>query len=267
MNLICVDDEKPALDNFRLTVKDFAEVDSLQLFQKGEEALKYVEEHHVDAAFLDMEMPEMHGLELAKNLKKAAPNICIVFMTAFAQYALRAFGVDAIGYVLKPYTRDEVRKELKKAARFRPVPEKRISIQTIPGFVVSVDGSRMLWGRTKVEELFALLVDRGDEGVTVGEAIACLWPSRMSDEGTQSLYRMTYKRLMDALKEREIDDIIASDGRKRYLLTEKVECDLYRILAGDKEAIRSYCGEYMREYSWSETRNAQLSSIKFEQEE
>ena len=123
MNVICVDDEKPALDNFRLTVQDFPEIDNLYLFQKGEDALKWVQENHVDTAFLDMEMPSMHGLELAKQLKKVDSDIHIIFMTAFEQYALQAFGVDAIGYVLKPYSRQEIKKELEKASRLRVLPQ------------------------------------------------------------------------------------------------------------------------------------------------
>ena len=204
MNVICVDDEKPALDNFRLTVKNFSEIDSLNLFQRGKEAVEWVKGNHVDVAFLDMEMKEMHGLELAKRMKKEAPDICIIFITAFDQYALQAFRVDAIGYVLKPYTRQDIRKELEKAMKICPPPGKRIYIQTIPGFAVFIDGERMLWGRAKVEELFAVFVDRGSEGVTAGEAISCLWPERVADDSTRSLYRMTYKRLLDTLKRKAL---------------------------------------------------------------
>lgn len=124
MNIVYVDDEKPALDNFRLTVRNFPNIKNLQLFQSGKEALEYAKKNQIDAAFLDMEMQEMHGLELAKRLKKVNPNISIVFVTAYEQYALQAFGVDAIGYLLKPYTRQEVKKELEKIARFRPLPKK-----------------------------------------------------------------------------------------------------------------------------------------------
>lgn len=262
MKVICVDDEKPALDNFRFTVQNITGIDDLQLFQNGEDAIQWVKENPVDTAFLDMEMQAMHGLELAKQLKEICPNIRIIFMTAYEQYALQAFGVDAIGYILKPYSRQEVIRELEKAARFRPLPEKRIRIQTIPDFAVMVDGEILSLGRTKPEELLALLVDRGSAGITAGEAIACLWPGRTNDENTQSLFRMTYKRMIDALKEKGIEDIILSEGRKKYLLTELVDCDLYHILSGEPDAIQNYSGEYMREYSWAETRNAQLNSIK-----
>ena len=117
MNIIYVDDEKPALDNFRLTVRNFPIIKNLQLFQSGKEALEYAKKNQIDVAFLDMKMQEMHGLELAKRLKKVNPNISIVFVTAYEQYALQAFGVDAIGYLLKPYTCQEVKKELEKIAR------------------------------------------------------------------------------------------------------------------------------------------------------
>ena len=261
MNVIYVDDEMPALDNFRMTVKDFPFVKSLKVFLRGEEAIRWASENPVDVAFLDMEMQGMNGLEAAKELKKINRDTRLIFVTAYEQYALQAFGVDAIGYILKPYSRKEVRKELEKAASFHPLPQKRVCIQTIPDFVVYVDGERLVLGRAKTEELLALLVDHGNGGITTGEMISCLWPGRSSDENTQSLCRMTYKRLVDALREVGIEDILVSDGRKKYILTEKVDCDLYQILAGDREALKSYCGEYMREYSWAEVRNAQLNRM------
>lgn len=261
MYVIYVDDEKPALDNFRLTVQDFPEIKSLQLFRNGEQALEWAKENPVDAAFLDMEMQPIHGIDLAGKLRKIHPYVKIIFVTAYERYALDAFKVDAIGYLLKLYSRQDVRKELKKAECYQPLPEKKVSIQTIPNFIVYANGKRLFLGRTKPEELLALLVDRGNGGLTSGEAIACLWPGRTSDISTQSLYRMTCKRLMDALKEEGIDDIILSEGRKKYIATEKVDCDLYRILAGDLDAGKNYCGEYMREYSWAEVRNAQIYQI------
>ena len=262
MRVICVDDEQPVLDNFRMKVKDFPEIEDLELFLDGESALRWAENNPVDTAFLDMEMAQMSGIELAKRLRQMDPDIRIIFVTAFTQYALEAFGVDALGYILKPYTREEIKKELEKAARMRPRPKKKVEIQTIPNFSASVDGNPLYFGREKTEELFALLVDRAETGVTSGEAIACLWPGRPSDESTQTLYRVTFHRLMKVLKEAEIDDMIESKGRRKYIRKEQVECDLYRILSGNMRDIQNYNGYYMKEYSWAETRNAQLNSIK-----
>lgn len=262
MRVICVDDEQPVLDNFRMKVRDFSEITDLQLFTDGNDALEWAEKNQVDTAFLDMEMTNMTGIELAKRLKMIDRNIRIVFVTAFEQYALEAFGVDAIGYVLKPYTREEIHKELEKAARIRSLPQKRVEIKTIPSFVILVDEEVMHFDRAKPEELLALLVDRADAGITAGEAIACLWPGRLADESTQSLYRMTFHRLMAVLKEAGISYIVRSEGRKRYIVREQVDCDLYRIFDGDTEKLKDYDGEYMREYSWAESNNARLSGMK-----
>lgn len=109
----------------------------------------------------------------------------------------------------------------------------------------------------KPREMLALLVDCGERGFTTGEGIACLWP----DTGTQSLLRMTYKRLLTALEEAGAGHILATQENRRYLKIDAVDCDLYRILAGDKQAARKYSGEYLREYEWAEERNAQLARM------
>lgn len=258
MKIIYVDDEKPARDNFRLTAASITEIESLEMFSDGEAAVSYAAENEVDAAFLDMEMPGLHGIALSLKLREANPNIRVVFVTAFSQYALDAFGVDAIGYVMKPYTVNDIRNELLKAANFRPLSAPRVTIETIPTFSVSVDGKPLYLGRSKPRELFALMVDRGEHGITTGEGIAYLWPERENDANTQSLLRMTYKRLTDALDEAGVGYIIASRDNHRFIKAEEVDCDLYRILSGDREAAKKYNGDYLQEYSWAEERNGQL---------
>lgn len=257
MNIIYVDDEKPAIDNFRLTTEHFPEIQELHTFQEGKEALGFVEENVVDVAFLDMEMPGIHGLELAKAIRKYNPQIRIIFVTAFSQYALDAWGVDATGYLMKPYTAAEIHKELAKCT-YKPLPSHRVVIETIPAFSITVDGTAFYISGAKPREMLALLVDSAEHGVTMGECIACLWPDRAADTGTQSLYRMTWKRLSDALETAGVSHIIGTSENRRYIKTDSIDCDLYRILAGEREAARKYNGEYLKEYEWAEKRNAQL---------
>lgn len=262
MHVIYVDDEQPALDNFRLTVASFLEISSLEMFQSGEAALQWTKEHMVDVAFLDMEMPGLHGIGLALKLREINPDIRVVFITAYSQYAMDAWGVDATGYVLKPYTSGDIQKELRKCV-YKPLPSQRVVIQTIPTLAVTVDGKALHLAGAKTRELFALLIDRGDRGITTGEGIAYLWPERSNDANTQSLFRMTYKRLADALEEAGIGDIVASRENRRFLRVDQVDCDLYRVLSGDKQAARKYDGQYMQEYSWAEERNGQLHRMLF----
>ncbi|MCI7107352.1 MAG: response regulator [Agathobacter sp.] len=259
MRVIYVDDESMLLENFRLTVEGVALIDTLHLFGQSEEALQWARENPVDVAFLDIEMPVINGIELAKRLKETDRNIRIIFVTAYEQYALQAFGVDAIGYLLKPYEREDVVKELEKAACVRPRPKKKIVINTMPDLMILVDGNPLQLGHTKQEELLAFLVDRGEVGITGGDALACLWPDRQSGD---SIYWVTMSRLREKLKEAGIDNLIGTQGKKKFLCTDQVECDLYQMLSGDEGAISKYSGVYLRRYSWAEERNAQLYEIK-----
>lgn len=257
MKLIYVDDEKPALDNFRLTTVKFTEISSLNLFQSGEEALEFAEKNTVDVAFLDMEMPGIHGLDLARKLRRCDPNIRIIFVTAYSQFAMEAWEMDANGYLLKPYTAADIRKELAKCI-YRPLPSRKIVIQTIPSLAVTVNGVPLNISGAKPREMLAFLVDRGNLGFTTGEGIACLWPDRVNDAGTQSLLRMTYKRLADTLEAVGAGHILSTRENRRVLNVEEVDCDLYRILDGDEQAAKAYHGQYLQEYSWAEERNSQL---------
>ena len=258
MRLICVDDEGPALDNFRLTVKDFPEIASLQLFSDPEQALQWVRENPVDGAFLDIEIPGKRGLDLARELCAIRPELRVVFLTAYHQYAMEAWETDALGYVLKPYSSEDIRKQLDRMIRYRPMPKRRVEIRTIPNLSITVDGDPLILKREKARELFALLVDRGEGGITTGEGISCLWPDRPNNRDTGALFRMTFMRLSEALRDAGIGHILASVGNRRSLRTDQVDCDLYRILKGDPEAGRLYSGQYLQEYSWAEDRNGQL---------
>lgn len=257
MHVIYVDDEQPALDNFRLTVAAILEIKDLKMFLAGEDALEWVKTHTVDVAFLDMEMPGLHGLGLALKLREVKPDIRIVFVTAYSQYAMDAWGVDASGYVLKPYTISDIHKEINKCL-YKPLPSQRIVIQTMPTLGLTIDGKPLHIAGAKIREMLALLVDCGDRGITAGEGIAYLWPDRPNDANSQSLFRMTYKRLVGTLEDAGIGYIVASKGNRRFLRVDQVDCDLYRILSGDMHAAHKYSGQYMQEYSWAEERNGQL---------
>ena len=88
-------------------------------------------------AFLDIEMSGMTGLELTVRLRENDPDIRIVFVTAYSQYAVEAFGVHATGYLLKPVDREALQRELTFIYE-KEEPKKRIRVQTFGGFDVFV---------------------------------------------------------------------------------------------------------------------------------
>lgn len=101
MRVLIVDDERPARDKLRRMLEQEADVAAIEEARDGVEALQRAAQFRPDAAFLDIQMPEVSGLELAASLPAPAP--LIVFVTAYDQYAIRAFDANAIDYLLKPY--------------------------------------------------------------------------------------------------------------------------------------------------------------------
>ena len=260
MNVIYVDDETVQLENFRLTAEGLAGVETLHLFSDSTEALAWAKAHRVDAAFLDIEMPKISGIELAKQLKALHRKTSIVFVTAYDQYALNAFEVRAAGYLLKPYTRADIEAELENIGFCTGnASVKKVCITTMPDLLVTVNGKNLFKGHSKQEELFALLVDRGKMGITKNEALLCLGDGAQPSDST---YWSWLFRLKNILEEAGVPSLVITHGNTRYLDVEQVDCDLYRMQAGEKEAIEQYTGQYLRRYAWAEGRIAELNKIQ-----
>ena len=260
MNILYVDDEKLQLENFRLTVAGIEGMESVQMFDDSVKAYEWAKTHPVDVAFLDIEMPQHSGITLAQKLKDLNRKTAIVFVTAYDQYSLDAFKVHASGYLLKPYTKADVECELENACMsVGSTPGKRVHITTMPDFVVTVNGKNIFMGHGKPEELLALLVDRGESGVTKGDAIACLGDGKPLSDST---YWSWLFRLKNILEDAGLPDLIETNGYTKRLKTDLVDCDLYKMRQGDPAALKKYAGHYMQRYPWAEERISELDEIK-----
>jgi two-component system LytT family response regulator len=119
MRVLIVDDETPARDKLRRLLARESGIEAVAEAADGVEALARIEDFQPDAIFLDIEMPELSGLELAASLPEPVP--MLVFVTAWDQYALRAFDADAIDYLLKPYDEARLQRAMQRLrARFEP---------------------------------------------------------------------------------------------------------------------------------------------------
>jgi two-component system LytT family response regulator len=128
MRTIIVDDEPLARDGLRLLLADHPDVELVGEAGNGPDALSLVERLHPDLLFVDVQMPEMGGLELAERVARVATAPAVIFVTAYDEFALRAFDVRALDYVLKPI--DEVRfAEAIRRARRRVQPPAKLAIR------------------------------------------------------------------------------------------------------------------------------------------
>ena len=118
INTIIVDDEKPARDELAFLLKGFSEINLLAQGKNGLEAVNLIREHSPDLLFLDVQMPGLDGFGVLKRLverKLKVPHV--VFATAFDHYAVQAFDVNAVDYVLKPFDRTRIAKVIQKAKK------------------------------------------------------------------------------------------------------------------------------------------------------
>ncbi len=115
LSAVIVDDEQLARDELAFLLKD-ADVDVVAQGKNGVEAVNLIKEHSPDLVFLDVQMPGLDGFGVIKKLlDKKVPLPQIVFATAFDQYAVKAFEVNAVDYLLKPFDKTRVAQSVEKA--------------------------------------------------------------------------------------------------------------------------------------------------------
>ena len=102
---LVVDDEVPALDELTYLLQTIPAVSSVHAARSPSEALRSLQERRYDVVFLDVRMPSLNGIELANVLGRFAAPPAIVFVTAYEEYAVRAFDIGACDYLLKPVSR------------------------------------------------------------------------------------------------------------------------------------------------------------------
>jgi len=118
INTLIVDDEKPARDELAYLLKSFPEINLIGQGKNGLEALQLIKEHSPDLVFLDVQMPGLNGFGVIKKLiERKLPVPHIVFATAFDNYAVQAFEVNAVDYVLKPFDKGRVARAIQRARR------------------------------------------------------------------------------------------------------------------------------------------------------
>src|SRR5256714_13186307 len=116
LSAVIVDDEQLARDELAFLLKNVGDVNVVAQGKNGVEAINLIREHSPDLVFLDVQMPGLDGFGVIKKLidkKVSMPQF--IFATAFDQYAVKAFEVNAVDYLLKPFDKKRVAQAVEKA--------------------------------------------------------------------------------------------------------------------------------------------------------
>ena len=114
MKAIIVDDEFLAREELKYFIQNYSKIDIVAEFTDGIEVLKFIQNNDVDIIFLDINIPSLDGVLLAKSISKFTKKPNIVFITAYKEHAVEAFEVEAFDYILKPYSESRIISMLKK---------------------------------------------------------------------------------------------------------------------------------------------------------
>ncbi|WP_321973781.1 LytTR family DNA-binding domain-containing protein [Paratractidigestivibacter sp.] len=137
MRAMIVDDEAPARSELRFILEETGRIESITEATSAREAVEKLMEAKADVMFLDISMPKTSGMQLAEALHKLKNPPAIVFVTAYSEYALDAFNVDAVDYLMKPVESDRLVQALDKvearSAKAEPAPvQSHGSVERIP---------------------------------------------------------------------------------------------------------------------------------------
>ena len=266
MRAICVDDEKLITDYVVSLCRSLPPLSDAEGFTRAGDALKWLKDNDADLALLDIDMPDMSGLSLAAEIKKLRPDLAIIFLTGFSEFAVDAFEMHVSGYLLKPVNKEKLAAEVAYALsqRYRE-PKGHILARTFGSFDLFVDGEMVAFRQSKCKELLAYLIDRQGGSVTRAEAFSILWEDRRYDRPMQKQFDVIIRSLRDTLEEHGIGDILEMKKGAMRVRPEMISCDAWRFFNGDADAVNAYRGEYMSAYSWAaETEGFMSRKMKME---
>ena len=248
MRVLLVDDEELGLIRLKNAVeKVLPKETEIISYTNPVKAFEENANKSIDVAFLDIEMPVLNGITLAKKLKTANPKINIIFVTAYHEYALDAYKMHASGYVTKPVNEEKVKEEL-DGLRYHVeiAATKKLQVKCFGNFEVFVKGKPLKFKYSKSKELFAYLVDREGSSVNINELNAVLW-----EEDKKSYCRNLIADIKETLKSVNAEDVFIKRRNECYIDIDKIDCDAYEYKKDNPGAIRAYRGEYMVQYDWA----------------
>lgn len=252
MKTILVDDMLLDMQLFELKCADVPDFEIVGKFTDPMEAIAYARENVVDFALLDIDMPGMSGIELARQLRSLRADVIIVFVTAHPRFAVEALKMKADYIVFKPFDRDDIIDVMERAKLFRQRQKKRYYFHTFGMFDMHIDDQPVRFRSGKAKELMALCVWRAGRPVSIYEIVACLWGDEAADAPEKTGYRRAIKELADTLKSYDAEDLLLRERGSIRIDPNKCESDYQAMMNGDTDAACRFQGSFMEQYSWAE---------------
>lgn len=204
ISVILIDRNLAALKKLKNHLIMYEDINICGIYNDPTEALKNIEIKKPDAIFLDIDNYYMSGIETATNIKSINSNMEIIFVTSDEEFAVKAFEINALDYMLKPISKERFKKSITRLRKICNIKDKDIiknkiiQVQCLGNYNVTKNqlrGESIKWRTNKVKELFAYLVFKNGKFVSKSELIELLFPGIDKKKAQNSLYvTMSYLR-------------------------------------------------------------------------
>ncbi|WMJ89898.1 response regulator [Anaerocolumna sp. MB42-C2] len=229
---IVVDDEWYTLEEISDLILLSGKMEVIKKYQNPVKVLEEINSLSVDVAFIDIEMPEIDGLTLAERIMEVSPDTSIVFVTSWNQYAVQAFDLNAVDYIMKPVRKERFQKMLDKIQidrnRNKPSESSELTIRCFGKFDIFIGGTPVKWERAKAEELFAYLLMNHDSYVHKDLIIDNLWPD-YEPQRALPILQTAICRIRTIFSEVRDELHINYSGNKYCLAAHNVDCDYFEV--------------------------------------
>lgn len=281
MKAILVDDEHLALMGLKKAIeREASEVEIVVTYSDSTEVMAGVLAHHPDVVFLDIHMPDINGLNLGKQIQAAVPGTEIVFVTGYDQYAVQAFELYALDYIVKPLQKERLRTTILRIKEKMAIKGTRKTQDATSPMIccfnqlqyklTGMDAQNVKWRTNKAQELFAYLLHHRDRTINRSVLLELLWPELEEAKAAQHLYTTIY-HVRQTLKNSGMGTIRINSGNLEagYKLdigearvdTEEWEYAMRQLGVLDagtvdayEHALNLYKGDYLGKYDylWAE---------------
>lgn len=196
--IIIVEDEKPILGLHARLLETYGPFQIVGCFESPFDALSEIPKLDLDALILDIEMPRMTGLQLAQNLVENGIDVPVIFTTAHQQYAVQAFRVQALDYILKPMTPNTVKQLDERLQKYygqkpKQIHKKELHVQLYGEAFVKKGGQLVKWPTRITEELFYYFLLNENRLCYKWRIIDDIWTNVEEKRAISNLYNTIYR--------------------------------------------------------------------------
>lgn len=285
MRVVVVDDEPIMLLTMKRMLAAVESVELLGSFQNADEAFSFLAANGADLLFLDIQIAADDGIELARKLREHHIEADIVFTTSHAEYAIKAYDVYPLDYMVKPISKNRLLQTIERAAGKRrnavlqtpSISMRRLKVKMFGCFeVICADGGNVKWISKKSEELFAFLLIQRGKSVSKMTIIDQVFPE-MPLKNAETYLNTAVYQLRKALGAYGCKEIVESGQEKYRLDLRRLDVDFLQFEQGiellaaihaDNEAVaveleKQMTGELLANcpYAWASAEREALAML------